>query len=141
MSISSILTFCHLHSFIFSLYPFPRGLCTVARSEAGTTRRVGPLPAAADGDAVQEGRGIADSLPSSSSLQQSGQGSSGNHHAHWMKDGLPSRTVVYYDAASLYPSSGKNCPNFLTKHDTALSCWGGSIPPLFFFFFFFMRSK
>jgi len=29
------------------------------------------------------------------------------HHSHWRNDGLPSRWVAYYDAASLYPSSGK----------------------------------
>jgi len=29
------------------------------------------------------------------------------HHSHWLEQGQPSTTVAYYDAASLYPSSGK----------------------------------
>ena len=31
------------------------------------------------------------------------------HNSHWLEDGAggPSRFVAYYDAASLYPSSGK----------------------------------
>jgi hypothetical protein len=31
------------------------------------------------------------------------------HNSHWLEDGKggPSRFVAYYDAASLYPSSGK----------------------------------
>jgi hypothetical protein len=29
------------------------------------------------------------------------------NNAHWIKDAEPSRWVAYYDAASLYPSSGE----------------------------------
>ena len=70
---------------------FFRGLCTVARSEAGL------MPNGQDG------------VP---------------HHSHWLGTqvpggpGQPSRSVAYYDAASLYPSSGE----------------------FFFFFFFAGRS-
>ena len=70
---------------------FFRGLCTVARSEAGL------MPNGQDG------------VP---------------HHSHWLGTqvpggpGQPSRSVAYYDAASLYPSSGE-----------------------FFFFFFFLREE
>ena len=70
---------------------FFRGLCTVARSEAGL------MPNGQDG------------VP---------------HHSHWLGTqvpggpGQPSRSVAYYDAASLYPSSGE-----------------------FFFFFFFCGKK
>jgi len=59
---------------------FFRGLCTVARSEAGL------MPNGQDG------------VP---------------HHSHWLGTqvpggpGQPSRSVAYYDAASLYPSSGE----------------------------------
>ena len=59
---------------------FFRGLCTVARSEAGL------MPDGQDG------------VP---------------HHSHWLGTqvpggpGQPSRSVAYYDAASLYPSSGE----------------------------------
>ena len=60
-------------------YFLSRGLCTVARSEAGLTQT----------------------------------GESGiPHQSHWLgkevpgEPGQPSRSVAYYDAASLYPSSG-----------------------------------
>ena len=72
---------------------FFRGLCTVARSEAGL------MPNGQDG------------VP---------------HHSHWLGTqvpggpGQPSRSVAYYDAASLYPSSGEF---------------------FFFFFFFFLREE
>ena len=30
-----------------------------------------------------------------------------NNNAHWLKDSQPSNFCAYYDAASLYPASGK----------------------------------
>ena len=40
-------------------------------------------------------------------FQRQQQGHPHRHQSHWRNDGLPSRWVAYYDAASLYPSSGE----------------------------------
>lgn len=61
-----------------------RGLCAVFRAEAG------PLPPTAGDDSGEQ--------------QQHAR----NHHSHWRDDGEPSRCLAYYDAASLYPSSGES---------------------------------
>ena len=86
-----------------------RGLCSVFRSRAG------------DPDLLKEvvgggGGGGGDDDPgnpvSDSSRLVSGDSRRHNHNIHWLEDELgetcdgPSRCVAYYDAASLYPSSG-----------------------------------
>ena len=79
------------------------------------------------------------------------------HNSHWLprepgQNGLPSRHVAYYDAASLYPSSGWRFISspFLFTPDTQSLYTGviikaclvrGVPPPFFFFFFFFCCAK
>ena len=67
---------------IFSL----RGLCSIFRGEAGgQSERFANNDDEVDYEAVR------------------------NYHnnAHWLPDGQASNYVAYYDATSLYPSSGK----------------------------------
>lgn len=63
------------------------------------------------GSVVNEGREDGDPAaePSSSERLVSDRPEDHAHNSHWLEEGEggPSRFVAYYDAASLYPSSGK----------------------------------
>lgn len=81
---------------------FSSGLCSVFRSRAGDLETLRK--------AVDEGRSEADpaAAPEAERLV-SDREKDHAHNSHWLEDGKggPSRFVAYYDAASLYPSSGK----------------------------------
>ena len=77
-----------------------RGLCVVARNRAGQS----------------------DCLPSANSVVDDDDDVESRHNSHWLpcnndddddddKSG-PSRWINYYDAASLYPSSGKHAHSY-----------------------------
>lgn len=70
------------------------------RSRAGNPERLE--------EAVNEGRQQLDpaAAPAASRLV-SDRLQDHAHNSHWLEDGGPSRFVAYYDAASLYPSSGE----------------------------------
>jgi len=82
-----------------------RGLCSVFRSRAGDPDLLKEVVGGGGGD--DPGNPVLDS-----SRLVSGDSRRHNHNIHWLEDELgetcdgPSRCVAYYDAASLYPSSG-----------------------------------
>ena len=84
-----------------------RGLCSVFRSRAGDPDLLKEVVGGGGGGDDDPGNPVLDS-----SRLVSGDSRRHNHNIHWLEDELgetcdgPSRCVAYYDAASLYPSSG-----------------------------------
>ena len=94
----------HKHNYYFCCFACS-GLCSVFRSRAGdpdTLRAV-----------VNEGREENDPAAAASAERLvSDRHEDHAHNSHWLEEGEggPSRFVAYYDAASLYPSSGEQRP-------------------------------
>ena len=110
-----------------------RGLCSVFRSRAGDPdllkKVVGGGGGGGDGDG-DPGNPVLDS-----SRLVSGDSRRHNHNIHWLEDELgetcdgPSRYVAYYDAASLYPSSGTKTHISISKGEFACLSTHGAKPP------------
>lgn len=110
-----------------------RGLCSVFRSRAGDPDLLKEVVGGSGGGGDDPGNPVLDS-----SRLVSGDSRRHNHNIHWLEDELgetcdgPSRCVAYYDAASLYPSSGthtQNTSRYLREGEFACLGTHGAKPP------------
>ena len=89
-----------------------RGLCSVFRSRAGDLDTLRRVLSSGNGRLVQDDE--SDPVLPDAGRFVSTDPHRHNHNVHWLEDELgvgceaPSRYVAYYDAASLYPSSGES---------------------------------